>query len=400
MSDKRASHLGLKCGPTQVNEVPQATATTSRAGGTASPDFSIIVVNWNTRDLLRECLRSIVSQPGVLVVADQVAGKTASTVRSGGDTGTQSARAMANAFSGAESRPVTVEIIVVDNASQDDSVRMVRSEFPQVRLIANSHNAGFAAANNQAIALSRGHVLFLLNPDAYLKPGALHGLAHFLAQHPAAAAVGPKVLNPDGTWQATAFRFPTLWDLFCEAVFLSVLWPRSRLFARRELGGFNRDHVREVDWLQGCALAIRRQVWEAVGPFDEGYWMYVEELDWCRRARKLGFLLFFTPDAEVVHYGKRAVARARSHILPLGFRSHFRYFRKFDGRGMELAVRAITLLQMGLRAAISAVMIGLTRGTERTRWCENWRAYTGVMREALALSNLSASAQPVAQVTD
>ncbi len=321
-------------------------------------DISVVVVSWNTRELLRQCLQSIVDEPGVEVVP-------ASAQPSGAER-------------------LTAEIIVVDNASDDGSALMVQADFPQVRLLANQHNAGFAAANNQAIAQARGRVIFLLNPDAYLLPGALAGLDHFLRQQPEASVAGPNVLNPDGSWQAASFRFATLWDLFCEAVFLSVLWPRSPLFARKELGGFQRDVVREVDWVQGCALAVRREVWDAVGPFDEGYWMYVEELDWCRRAKGLGHRIFFTPDAQVVHYGKRSVARARASVLPLGFRSHFRYYRKFDGRAKELAVRLIALLQMGLRTAISAGMIAVTRGPARARWQENWRAYTGVMREAIS----------------
>ncbi len=324
-----------------------------------SVDFSVIVVSWNTRELLRQCLQSIVDEPGIEIVA----------------AGAQPSGAAR----------LAAEIIVVDNASDDGSAQMVQADFPQARLIANRHNAGFAAANNQAIAQARGRVLLLLNPDAYLLPGALAGLARFLRDHPEAAAAGPNVLNPDGSWQAAAFRFATLWDLFCEAVFLSVLWPRSPLFARKELGGFDRDAVREVDWVQGCALAVRRDVWDAVGPFDEGYWMYVEELDWCRRAKNMGYRIFFTPDAQVVHYGKRSVAKARASVLPLGFRSHFRYYRKFDGRAKELAVRSIALLQMGLRAGISAGMILATRGVAQARWQENWRAYTGVIREALAV---------------
>jgi hypothetical protein len=330
-------------------------------------DFAIVVVSWNTRDLLRECLQSILAEPGVAIVGP-----------------------VARPAEGAPN--LAVEIIVVDNASDDGSAAMVQAEFPQARLITNARNAGFAAANNQAIAQARGRVVFLLNPDAYLRPGALAGLARFLGAHPEAAVAGPNVLNPDGSWQAAAFRFPTLWDLFCEAVFLSVIWPRSPLFARKELGGFDRDAACEVDWVQGCALAVRRSVWDAVGPFDEGYWMYVEELDWCRRAKNLGYRIFFTPDAQVVHYGKRSVARARSSVLPLGFRSHFRYFRKFDGRRTELAVRLITLLQMGLRAAISAVMMAASRDAERTRWRDNWRAYTAVMREAVRVGAASSLA--------
>lgn len=334
-------------------------AAISQDTSSARPDFSVIVVSWNTRDLLRQCLQSIVDEPGIQIVPP-------------GESKAHGSR-------------LTAEIIVVDNASDDGSPAVVRDEFPQARLIVNGGNAGFAAANNQAIAQARGRILLLLNPDAYLLPGALTGLAEFLNRRPEAAVAGPNVLNPDGSWQAAAFRFPTLWDLFCEAVFLSVLWPRSRWLARKELGGFQRDHVREVDWVQGCAMAIRREAWDAVGPFDEGYWMYVEELDWCRRVRGLGYRIFFTPDAQVVHYGKRATARNRSGILPLGFRSHFRYFRKFDGPQTELAVRAITLLQMGLRAAISAALIPASRGADRARWQENWRAYTAVMREALSI---------------
>lgn len=340
------------------NAAPLARGVPATAVEEARPDLSVIIVNWNTRDYLAECLASIVADSLVALVAEDC------IVQPG---------------------QISAEVIVVDNASGDDSAAMVTANFPQVRLLQNDRNLGFAAANNQAIAQARSRVIFLLNPDAYVRPGALSALVRFLDRRPEAAAVGPNVLNPDGTWQAAVFRFPTLWDLFCEAVFLSVLFPHSRLFARKEIGGFKRNHVRQVDWIQGCALAIRREVWDSVGPFDEGYWMYVEELDWCRRANQQGHRLFFTPTAQVVHYGKRATAKARASVLPLGFRSHFRYFNKFDGAETELAVRAITCLQMGLRAGASAVMVFAAQGEERNRWRENWRAYTAVMREAVTL---------------
>lgn len=354
-----------------IGPSPRATFRPDSAGAPApgavplvQPDCSVIVVNWNTHDHLALCLHSIFSDGSVRVLSPVVAGSPDPSGRA------------------------TVEVIVVDNASNDGSAAMVAANFPQVRLLANDRNLGFAAANNQAIAQARGRVLFLLNPDAFVLPGALEGLIRFLDSRPEAAAAGPNVLNPDGSWQAAAFRFATLWDLFCEAVFLSVLFPHSRLFARKELGGFQRDHVRQVDWIQGCALAIRRAVWDDVGPFDEGYWMYVEELDWCRRAHRLGYRLYFTPDSRVVHYGKRATAKARASVLPLGFRSHFRYFRKFDGPAVELAVRGITLLQMGLRAAVSLAMLAATGGAQRARWRENWRAYTAVLRETLSVSRI------------
>ena len=188
----------------------------------ARPDCSVIVVNWNTREYLAECLASIVADDGVSLAGEGVAARPGQ---------------------------ISAEVIVVDNASDDDSAAMVADRFPQVSLIENSRNVGFALANNQAIAHARGRVLFLLNPDAYVLPGALTALVRFLDKHEQAAAVGPNVLNPDGSWQAAVFRFPTLWDLFCEAVFLSVLFPRSRLFARKEIGGFQRDRVRQVDWI-------------------------------------------------------------------------------------------------------------------------------------------------------
>lgn len=370
MADDGAVSQAVHRQPSTGSDQPTASTSGRAPLPAVQPHVSVIVVNWNTGPLLRQCLRSIVDEPGAYLV-------------SGIDSGTERELAMtAPTFS---QHGLWAEVIVVDNASSDGSVAMMQEEFPQAQLIVNEQNVGFAAANNQAIQLARGRLLFLLNPDAFVCPGALSELTRFMAAHPEAAAVAPNVLNPDGTWQATAFRFPTLWDLFCEAVFLSVLWPRSSVFARRNLGGFQRDRVRAVDWVQGCAMMVRRSVWDAVGPFDEGYWMYAEELDWFRRAHGLGYRVFFSPDAEVVHYGKRAVARAKVRVLPLGFRSQFRYFRKFDGAGVELAVRTITLLQMGLRAAISAGMMMASQGDERERWRENWRAYTAVLREALNL---------------
>ena len=297
-----------------TGQSPTAQAQEPTVDADLQPAFSVIVVNWNTCDYLQECLQSILDEPGIRILSDEPP-----------NIPTRRTETNLPIY---QSTLLPIEILVVDNASTDQSVAIVRSRFPEVRLIVNERNLGFAAANNQAIDQARGRVLFLLNPDAYLRPGALTGLARFLQQHPEAAAAGPNVLNPDGTWQAAVFRFPTLWDLFCEAVFLSVLWPHSRLFARKELGGFDRDAARQVDWIQGCALAIRREVWEAVGPFDEGYWMYVEELDWCRRAHALGYRLFFTPDAQVVHYGKRAVGRARVKRLAARLSIPFPLFPK------------------------------------------------------------------------
>ncbi|MBC7224061.1 MAG: glycosyltransferase family 2 protein, partial [Anaerolineae bacterium] len=302
-------------------------------------DFSVIVVNWNTRDLLRECLASVVAQVG----------------------------------------EVALELLVVDNASTDGSAQMVPQEFPQARLWENAENRGFAAANNQAIAQARGRYLFLLNSDAALRPGALRALAGFLDAHPEAAVAGPLVLNPDGTVQASCFRFPTAWDVFCEMSFLTALFPRSPFFNRRGMGGFDRRTVREVDWVLGAAMAVRREWAERVGGLDEGYFMYVEEMDWCRRIREAGGRVFFFPRAEVVHHGGVSRARAKAAILPRAFASRFRYYERFHGRGYARLVRALTLAGLLPRMAVAGLLGYLGRDPD---WREAFRAYAGVWKVA------------------
>ncbi|MGQ9457777.1 MAG: glycosyltransferase, partial [Anaerolineae bacterium] len=305
----------------------------------APPDVSVIVVNWNTRDLLRECLASAVAQ------ADDVA----------------------------------LELLVVDNASTDGSAQMVRQEFPQARLWENAENRGFAAANNQAIAQAQGRYLFLLNSDASLRPGALRALVEFLDAHPEAAVAGPSVLNPDGTVQPSCFRFPTAWDVFCEMAFLSSLFPRSPLFNRRGMGGVDRRTVREVDWVLGAAMAVRREWAERVGGLDEGYFIYAEELDWCRRIREAGGRAFFFPGAEVVHHGGVSKARAKAAILPRAFASRFRYYERFHGKGYARLVRALTLGGILPRMAVAG-LLGYPGQAEG--WREACRAYWGVLRVA------------------
>ncbi|MGC8839620.1 MAG: glycosyltransferase family 2 protein [Anaerolineae bacterium] len=297
-----------------------------------------VIVTHNRKELLRECLQAVLSQ----------------------------------------TRPPD-HVLVVDNASTDGSAAMVRREFPQARLWENEENRGFAAANNQAIAQAQGRCLFLLNSDAFLRPGALRALLEFMDAHPEAAVVGPRVLNPDGTVQPSCFRFPTAWDVFCEMAFLSALFPGSPLFNRRGMGGVDRRTVWEVDWVLGAAMAVRREWAERVGGLDEGYFIYAEELDWCRRIREAGGRVFFFPGAEVVHYGGVSKARAREAILPRAFASRFRYYERFHGRGYARIVRALTALGMVLRlVALGPAALGRDFGAR-----DAWRAYRGVLRESL-----------------
>ncbi|NLE76178.1 MAG: glycosyltransferase family 2 protein [Chloroflexi bacterium] len=279
------------------------------------PDISVLVVNWNTADLLPQCLSSVVHQ----------------------------------------AHEVDLELVVVDNASTDGSADLVQRQFPQAHLVANRHNRGFAAANNQAMAQAHGRIFFLLNSDAYLRPGALRALRDFMDEHPEAAVVGAKVLNPDGSLQPSCFRFPTAWDVFCEMFFLTALFPQSPVFNRRGLGGFDRRTTRPVDWVLGAAMAVRAEWAAGSGGLDEGYFIYVEEMDWCRRIGQAGGPVVFFPGAEVVHHGGVSRGRARAVILPRAFASRFRYYQRFHGPGYARLVRGLTLAGMIPRWAVSAL---------------------------------------------
>lgn len=227
------------------------------------PALSIVIVSWNTRDLLRACLRSIQD-----------------TVESH-----------------------EVEILVVDNASTDGSVEMVRKEFATVRMIENTENLGFARANNQAIPLCRGGYIMLLNSDTVLLPGAVEGLMKFMALNPAAAAVGPRLVNPQGTPQHGAAGYlPTLGTVSSHFLFLSVLWPRMFRGLFLNSAPLGSDPV-EVEWLTGACLVVRREVFERIGGLPESYFMYVEDLDFCGRMRRAGYHLYSVPMVQVIHVG-------------------------------------------------------------------------------------------------
>lgn len=255
------------------------------------PVLSILIVNWNVRDLLRRCLCSIF----------------------------------------ANLPPFPLEVIVVDNSSTDGSVEMVRTEFPQVRLIANPDNRGFPAANNQGLAIAQGRYVLLLNPDTEVVGDALEAMVAFADAHPDVGVVGPMLLNPDGTVQSSRRRFPTLMTAVFESTWLQPYAPR-RLLTRYYVLDRPDDEIQDVDWVTGAALMARREAIEQVGPLDEGFFMYSEELDWCRRFREAGWRVVYLPTARVVHYG----GKSSEQVLPARHihfqRSKIRYFQKHHGR--------------------------------------------------------------------
>ncbi|RME81962.1 MAG: glycosyltransferase family 2 protein [Caldilineae bacterium] len=258
----------------------------------ASPDISILIVSWNVRSLLLKCLQALPAAVG---------------------------------------EGLTYEVIVVDNASDDGTVRAVRRKFPQVWTIANRENRGFTGGNNQAMAAAQGRYFLLLNPDTEPAPGSIAELHHYLETHPQVGIVGPRLRYADGSLQPSRRRFPTLATLFCESTVIQQYLPTLPMFGRYIMADRPEDEPQEVDWLVGAALFVRREVYEQVGGLDETYFMYSEELDWCRRAREAGWQIAYDPAAEIIHHeGKSSEQEiAERHIR--FFRSRVRYTRKFHG---------------------------------------------------------------------
>jgi N-acetylglucosaminyl-diphospho-decaprenol L-rhamnosyltransferase len=239
------------------------------------------------------------------------------------------------------------ETILVDHGSTDGTLELVRERFPQATLI-EQENLGLGAGFNRGIrAAPDGDYYLLINSDAWVVGDAVERLARFAAEHPRAAVVGPRLLNPDGSLQCSVRGFPTLWRLATEYLFLRKLAPRSRAFNAFYAGGFEHDRVREVDFLMAACLLVRREASEEVGLFDERYFMFSEEVDWCYRFRKAGWSVVFVPDAEVVHVGGASWKKEFDPMFREQVRGHLRFLA--EHKGMKEAERARLLFLAGLR---------------------------------------------------
>lgn len=305
------------------------------------PDLSIIIVNWNVRELLRRCLASI---------------------------------------SNTQSPIPTSEIIVVDNASSDGSAEMVRNEFPHVRLIANTTNRGFTGGNNDGLAQARGRYVLLLNPDTEVVGDALATMVAYADAHPQVGALGPQLLNPDGSVQSSRRRFPTLATALFESTWLQPLAPRGVLERYYALD-LPDDQPAEVDWVTGAALLVRREAMEQVGMLDEGFFMYSEELDWCRRIKAAGWQIVYLPAAQIIHH----VGKSSEQVVPqrhIYFQtSKVRYLRKHHGalaaELLRVCLLAMYIWQLMLEAA------KWLAGHKRSLRAGRVRAYWQVLRSGL-----------------
>jgi N-acetylglucosaminyl-diphospho-decaprenol L-rhamnosyltransferase len=240
------------------------------------------------------------------------------------------------------------ETIVVDNGSTDGTLELVRERYPDVRLIEQG-NVGMGAGNNAGMRVARGRYWLLLNSDAWVVGDAVEQLVAVADAHPEAADVGPRLLNLDGTLQRSVRGEPTLWRLATEYLFIRKLAPRSRLLNPLYEGGFDHDREREADWLYGPALLVRREAVDAVGLFDEDFFMFSEEVDWMTRFRRAGWSVRFTPAAEVVHVGG---ASHGGRLYVENLRGHLRWFAKHRGRREAERVRRLLLVSLRLRAFV------------------------------------------------
>lgn len=272
-------------------------------------DVSIIIVAWNVRKLLEDCLASVYNQ----------------------------------------TKDVNFETIYVDNASEDGSVDMVAKEFPQVKIIKNERNEGFIRANNQGIEISQGRYVLLLNSDTIILNNAIAKTASFADEHPKAAVVGCKVLNLDMTPQRTCFMCPSVLNMFLATTYLYKMFPKSRFFGREYMMSWRCNDVREVETVAGCFSLVRKEAIRQVGLMDERYYVYGDDPDWCFRFKEDGWKIMFTPDAQIIHYGGQTTKKLPRKFLFQLFGSKLIFMKLHRGRLAFQFARILTALFFLLR---------------------------------------------------
>lgn len=282
------------------------------------PDVSVVVVSFNTRDVLRECLQTLAKESG----------------------------------------GVRYETIVVDNDSRDGSAEMVEQEFPEATLIRSAINLGFAAANNRGFAIARGRYVLLLNSDAFLRPGALTVAVERMDADPRIGLAGARLIGRDDSWQPSARMFPSLSNDLLTISGLSAKYPHSRFFGRFDRTWADPDEAAEVDWVPGAFSIIPRRVLESVGYFDESFFLYYEEVDLCRRIKAAGYSIWYWPDVVVVHLGGESsktikhltMSSTGSQLTLWRMRSALIYYRKYHGRSGAWLVKELETGWHSLRA--------------------------------------------------
>jgi len=281
-------------------------------------DVSIIIISWNTREYLRQCLNSL------LTATD-----------------------------------VAQEILVVDNASTDGSQQMVRDDFSAVRLLENQSNYGFARAVNQATAYSRGRHVLLLNPDTLVTPTSIKLMAGYLDGHPQVGAVGCRQVDEQGRLQWSCGKYPVLHTEFFELALLSKYFPKSRIFGKYLMSYWDHRESREVDWLTGACLMVRKNVAAECQGLDESFFMYGEDVDFCYRIRRRGYGVVYYADACIVHFQGKSSRRVYADMYAQRYRGRLQFFKKHYGRLALHVLRFMIIASFSLRLALRFLTISL-----------------------------------------
>jgi GT2 family glycosyltransferase len=271
--------------------------------------LSIVILCWNDWKVINECLRSIFS----------------------GDS------------------KLSFEVIVSDNGSTDGCVEFIRRDFEKVQLIENKANLGFARGNNVGINAAKGEFVLILNPDTIIHKDSLYHLTSFAEQHPEAGGFGCRVENPDGSYQASARPFPTIFGGWIAALYLRPLAYLSPIFTSDTYTGWKGNSVRSVDWQSGCCLMVRRSVLQTLEGFDERFFYNFEEVDLCMRIWKSGKRILFTPDATITHLGGQSVKRFPSRFEIEKCRNRYRFFYKHYGAKAARSCRSVLLAHIRVR---------------------------------------------------
>lgn len=288
----------------------------------AAPTVSAIVVNWNTLRMTLDCLGSIE----------------------------------------AECAGIAHEIIVVDNASSDGSPEAIAEAMPGVKIIRNERNLGFARANNQGIAAARGRYLALINSDAIALPGCIGEMARHLNEHPDIGLISPRIVDKEGRLQPNCLRFPGYWNRICETTGLAKMFGAVDWLGDTHVPERHHDRTRDVDILVGCFWVARAAAVERIGVLDENFFMYGEDMDWCRRFRSGGWRVVYHPAGSAIHFGGVSSASQPTRFFIELQRSILRYWRKHHGRIGLVYCAAMIALHQVLRLAAGSVMYAVRPG--------------------------------------
>jgi GT2 family glycosyltransferase len=298
-------------------------------------DLSVIIVSYNTRLFTLGCLKSVFEQTG----------------------------------------HIDFEVIVIDNNSSDGSASAIAEHFPQVQLITCKENQGFARANNMAARHATGEYLLLLNPDTVILNRAIERLLAFAKANPEPGIYGGRTIFPDGTMNPTCcFGKMTTWSLFCRAFGFSRIFKKTALFDPESYGSWAYDTIKQVDIITGCFLMVKHDLWKQLDGFNPTFFMYGEEVDLCLRARNIGYKPLFTPDVEIIHYGRASEPDKENRVTKILcsqstiIREHWHGYKRWWGLAMLLTWVGIKSLVLTILAMLNYPKYG----SQATAWKNIW----------------------------